>query len=70
VWPISFPFCNPMGGPQIDDWMEEFDAEQERKARERQAAMGEDGWTVVVRAKVGLGAELAGGASCRMRPDA
>ncbi|GLC33919.1 hypothetical protein PLESTB_000817900 [Pleodorina starrii] len=36
---------------QIDDWMDEFDAEQERKARERQAAMGEDGWTVVVRAK-------------------
>ncbi|GIL93679.1 hypothetical protein Vretifemale_21082, partial [Volvox reticuliferus] len=36
---------------QIDDWMDDFDAEQERKARERQAAMGEDGWTVVARAK-------------------
>ncbi|GLI60389.1 hypothetical protein VaNZ11_002535 [Volvox africanus] len=36
---------------QVDDWMDEFDAEQEHKARERQAAMGEDGWTVVTRAK-------------------
>ncbi|KAG2432773.1 hypothetical protein HYH02_012905 [Chlamydomonas schloesseri] len=36
---------------QIDDWMDAFEAEQERKAREKQAAMGEDGWTVVVRAK-------------------
>ncbi|KAG2496503.1 hypothetical protein HYH03_005328 [Edaphochlamys debaryana] len=36
---------------QIDDWMDAFDEEQERRARERQAAMGEDGWTVVVRAK-------------------
>ncbi|GFR53035.1 hypothetical protein Agub_g15727, partial [Astrephomene gubernaculifera] len=36
---------------QVDDWMDEYDEEQERKARERQAAMGGDGWTVVVRAK-------------------
>ncbi|PNH04903.1 hypothetical protein TSOC_008866, partial [Tetrabaena socialis] len=36
---------------QIDEWMESFDAEAERKARERQEAMGGDGWTVVVRAK-------------------
>lgn len=32
--------------------MDAFDADQERKSREKQAAMGEDGWTVVVRAKV------------------
>ncbi|KXZ54941.1 hypothetical protein GPECTOR_3g110 [Gonium pectorale] len=36
---------------QIDDWMDAHDAEQERKAREKQEAMGGDGWTVVVRAK-------------------
>lgn len=38
---------------QLDDWMEEFEAAEERKRREREAAMAEDGWTVVVRTKVG-----------------
>lgn len=32
--------------------MEAYDAEEERKAKARQAAMAEDGWTVVQRAKV------------------
>lgn len=46
-------WANPRTLPtQIDEWMDEFDAEQEQKARDKQAAMGEDGWTVVVRAKV------------------
>ncbi len=50
----------PAACSQIDDWMDNFDSKQERMAREKQAAMGEDGWTVVVRAKVRLGRSSCG----------
>ena len=36
---------------QLDDWMEEFEAEEERRKTEARAAMEEDGWTVVQRHK-------------------
>lgn len=37
---------------QLDNWMAEHEAAEERKRREREASMAEDGWTVVVRSKV------------------
>ncbi|GFH09565.1 RRM domain-containing protein [Haematococcus lacustris] len=37
---------------QLDEWTAAHEAEEERRAKERQAAMGGDGWTVVVRSKV------------------
>ncbi len=51
-WCSSFcpaPFCHA----QLDDWVADFEAEEERKQRDKQSAMNEDGWTVVVRSKVG-----------------
>ncbi|KAJ9523337.1 hypothetical protein QJQ45_005382 [Haematococcus lacustris] len=36
---------------QLDEWTAAHEAEEERRAKERQAAMGGDGWTVVVRSK-------------------
>lgn len=37
---------------QLDDWMEAHEAAEAAKEAARQAAMAEDGWTVVVRNKV------------------
>ena len=48
---------------QLDEWMAGHEAEEERKQRERQAAMAEDGWTVVVRSKVGV-AMICGTCAC------
>ena len=39
---------------QLDDWMEAWEAAEARREAERQAALAEDGWTVVVRSKVGV----------------
>eukprot|EP00798_Chlamydomonas_sp_ICE-L_P006719 gene6719-3390_t len=36
---------------KVDEWMDAFDAEEERKQKEKLAAMAGDGWTVVVRSK-------------------
>ncbi|MEW5302884.1 MAG: hypothetical protein WDW38_004010 [Sanguina aurantia] len=36
---------------QLDDWMGAYEAAEEKKKRDKQQAMGEDGWTVVVRSK-------------------
>lgn len=49
---------------QLDEWVEAFEEEEARKERARTAAMAEDGWTVVVRGKVGLfaGCVCMGGA--------
>jgi hypothetical protein len=37
---------------QLDDWMEAHEAAEAAREAARQAAMAEDGWTVVVRSKV------------------
>ena len=37
---------------QLDDWVENFEEAEERKGKEKKASMADDGWTVVVRAKV------------------
>jgi hypothetical protein len=45
---------------QLDKWTAAYEAEEARKEKERQAAMAGDGWTVVVRSKVGAGGWAAG----------
>lgn len=37
---------------QLDTWVAEHEEEEARAERAQQAAMAEDGWTVVVRSKV------------------
>jgi len=40
---------------QLDDWVAHWEEEEAARQREREAAMAGDGWTVVVRSKVGGG---------------
>jgi hypothetical protein len=37
---------------QLDEWMEAHEAAEEAAKRQRESAMAEEGWTVVVHAKV------------------
>lgn len=37
---------------QLDQWVADYEAAEERKQQEQKSAMGDDGWTVVVRSKV------------------
>lgn len=39
---------------ELDAWVAAYEDEDERKQKEKTAAMAEDGWTVVVRSKVGF----------------
>jgi hypothetical protein len=39
---------------QLDDWMEAHEQQEEARRKAREAAMSEDGWTMVVRGKVRL----------------
>ncbi|GAX84464.1 hypothetical protein CEUSTIGMA_g11884.t1 [Chlamydomonas eustigma] len=36
---------------QLDEWIDNFEAEEEKKEKQRRTNMAEDGWTVVVRNK-------------------
>lgn len=49
---------------QLDAWMESFDAAEAAREAARRAAMTEDGWTVVVRNKVGLDDSQLHSAAC------
>jgi hypothetical protein len=40
--------------PQLDKWVADWEEAEAARQRAREEAMGGDGWTVVVRSKVGL----------------
>lgn len=47
--------CHPCCASQLDTWTAKYEAAEAASARAKQEAMGGDGWTVVVRSKVGDG---------------
>jgi hypothetical protein len=67
--PEHIPCCLPPPPPlllQLDAWVEQHDQQEEARRRQREAAMSEDGWTVVVRGKVSarLGGRRLGHVRC------